>query len=44
MAGWAAEPIIEVKVPKGGVQIIAPEQADHPPAEPDALGIARWAA
>ena len=40
MAARAAEPVIEVEMAEGGVEIVAPQQADHPAAEPDAFGIA----
>jgi hypothetical protein len=35
-----AEPVIEVEVAKGGIQIVAPQQADDAPAEPYTFGIA----
>ena len=44
MAAWAAEAVIELKVAKGGVQIVAPKQADDAPPKPDAFRIAGWAA
>src|SRR5262245_32153270 len=40
VAGRAAEPVVQVEVAEGGIEIVAPEQADHPPAEPDAFGTA----
>src|SRR5689334_3662663 len=39
MAAWAAEAIVKVEVPKGGIKIVSPEQADHTTAEPDAFRI-----
>jgi hypothetical protein len=36
----AAKPVIEVKMPKGGVDVVKPHQANHPPAKPDAFRIA----
>ena len=35
----AAKPVIEVKMPQGGVDIVEPHQAHHPPAKPDAFRI-----
>ena len=40
MAGRAAETIVKIEMAEGGLDIISPEQAHDPPAEPDALGIA----
>jgi hypothetical protein len=40
MAARAAETVVEVEVPERGVEIVPPQQADHPVAEPDAFGIA----
>src|SRR5262245_43700497 len=37
VAGRAAEPVVQVEMAEGGIEIVAPEQADHPPAEPDAF-------
>ncbi|WP_210207668.1 hypothetical protein [Rhodoplanes elegans] len=34
----AAETIVEFEVPERGVEVVAPQQADHPLAEPDAFG------
>ena len=36
--------IVEVEMPECSVQIIAPKQSNHAPAEPDAFRIAGWAA
>lgn len=35
-----AEAIVKIEMAEGGVEIVAPEQAHDPAAEPDALGIA----
>ena len=40
----ATEPVVEIEMAEGGVHVIAPEQPDHAPAEPDALRIAAGAA
>jgi len=40
MAARAAEAVVQVEMPEGGIQIVPPQQADHPVAEPDAFGIA----
>ena len=39
MAGRTSETVVEVEVPEGGVEIVAPHQADHPPAKPDAFRV-----
>jgi len=39
MAAGAAKPIIEIKVAKGGVEIVKPHQANYTATEPDAFGI-----
>ena len=39
MAAWAAEPVVEVEVAEGGVEVVAPHQAYDAPAEPDAFGV-----
>ena len=36
-----AESIVEVEMAEGGVEIVAPQQADHAAAEPHTFGIAR---
>ena len=36
----AAETVVEIKVAEGGVEVVAPQQADHPPSKPNAFGIA----
>ena len=40
VAAWAAEPVIQIEVAKGRVQIVAPKQTDDPPAKPYAFWIA----
>src|SRR4051794_15729212 len=40
MATRAGEAVVQVEMAEGGVEIVAPEQADHPAAEPDAFRIA----
>ena len=40
MAARAAEAVVQVEMAEGGIEIVAPQQADHPAAEPDAFGIA----
>jgi len=35
----AAEPFVEVEVAERRVEIVAPHQPDHPPAEPDAFRV-----
>ena len=39
MRARAAEAVVKVEMPKGCIQVIAPQQAHHPAAEPDALGL-----
>ena len=41
MAARAAEPIVEIKMAKGGVEVVAPHQANHASAEPNAFGVTR---
>ncbi len=36
----AAEPIIKIEMAECGVEVVAPEQSDHPASEPDAFRIA----
>src|SRR6185312_7723767 len=43
MRAWAAETIVKIEMPEGGVEVVAPEQANHAAAEPDAFRIARRA-
>jgi len=40
VAAGAAEPVVKVEMPEGRIQVVAPEQAYHPAAEPDAFRIA----
>jgi hypothetical protein len=40
MAARATEPVVQIKVAEGGVEVIAPHQADHATAKPDAFRIA----
>ena len=40
MAARAAEPVVEIEVAESGIEVVAPQQADHPPAKPDAFGVA----
>src|ERR1700722_4862208 len=39
MGAGTAKTIVQIEVAKRGVQIVAPKQADHSPAEPDAFRI-----
>ena len=39
MAAGAAEPVIEIEMPKGGVEVVAPHQAHDASTEPDAFRI-----
>jgi hypothetical protein len=43
MVGWAAEAVVQLKMPKGGVEVVIPEEADRPAAKPNAFGIGGWA-
>ena len=36
----AAEAVVKVEMAESGVEVVPPQQADHPPAEPDAFRIA----
>src|SRR5664280_287995 len=40
MRAWAAEPVVNVEVADSGVEIVPPQQADHPAAKPDAFRVA----
>jgi hypothetical protein len=40
MSAGAAKTVVEVEMPKGGIEVVAPEQADNPAAQPNAFGIA----
>ena len=39
MAAGAAEPVVEVEVPEGGVEVVAPHQAHYAATEPDTFGV-----
>ena len=39
MAAGAAEAVVEIEMAEGGIEIVAPQQADHAAAQPDAFGI-----
>ena len=39
MPAGAAEPVVKIEVTKGGVEIVAPHQANDTPAEPDAFRV-----
>ena len=39
MAARAAEPVVEIEVTKGGVEIVEPHQAHDAAAEPDAFRV-----
>ena len=41
MGAWAAKAVVKVEVAEGGVEVVAPQQAHHPAAKPDAFRIAR---
>ena len=41
MPAGTAEPVIQVEVPEGGVEIVAPKQMHDPPSEPHAFRISR---
>ena len=34
-----AEPVVKIEMPKSGVEIVEPHQADHAAAEPDAFRV-----
>jgi len=40
MAAWAAEPVVEIEMAKGGVEVVVRHQDDDPAAKPDAFGVA----
>src|SRR5580698_7315889 len=44
MPARAAETVIEIEMAERGVEVVPPQQADHPAAEPNAFGIACRAA
>src|SRR5262245_57489574 len=37
----AAEPVVEVDMAEGGIEVVAPKQAHHAPAEPDTFTVGR---
>ena len=39
MAAGAAEPVVEIEVAEGGIEVVAPHQAHHAAAEPDAFRV-----
>ena len=39
MPAGAAEPVVKIEVTKGGIEIVAPHQANDPPAEPDTFRV-----
>ena len=44
MARRTAEPVVKVEMAEGGIEVVAPEQADHPPAQPQAFRVGGRAA
>ncbi len=44
MGARAAEAVVEIEVTKRGIEVVAPQQANHPPAKPNAFRIAGRAA
>src|SRR6185312_5415318 len=40
MRAWTAEAVVEIEVAEGGIEVVTPQQGDHPAAEPDAFGVA----
>ena len=40
MAAGAAEPVIKIKVTKGGIEVVAPHKVNDPAAEPNTFRIA----
>ena len=40
VAAGAAEPVVEIEMAEGGVEVVAPHQAHHAAAEPDAFRVA----
>lgn len=39
MAAGASEPLVEVEMAEGRIEVVAPHQSDHPPAKPDAFRV-----
>src|ERR1700688_88075 len=40
MRAWAAETVVKIEVAEGRIEIVPPQQADHPAAKPNAFRIA----
>jgi len=40
VSAGTTEAVVEIEVAKGGIEVVAPYQADHAAAEPDAFGVA----
>src|SRR5262249_44373626 len=40
MGAGTAKAIVKIEMAKGGIKVVAPEEVNHPAAQPDALGIA----
>jgi hypothetical protein len=43
MAARTAEPVVQVKVAKSGIEIVTPHQSNDAPTEPNTFGVAGWA-
>jgi hypothetical protein len=43
MTAGTAEPVVQVKVTKSGIEIVTPHQSNNAAAEPNTFGIAGWA-
>jgi len=43
MSAGATEPVVEVEVAKGGIEVIDPHQPNHAAPKPDTFGVAGWA-
>jgi hypothetical protein len=39
VSAWAAKSIVKIQMPERGVEVVAPEQADDAPPEPDAFRV-----
>jgi hypothetical protein len=39
VAGWTAEPLVKVKSSEGGIEIVAPQVADHTGSKPKTFGV-----
>ena len=44
MPAWAAEPIVEIEMPKRSVKVVAPQKVHHAATQPDAFRIGGWSA